>query len=506
MQEPNFDSPIAAFGGGSTTSVIDPLVVVMVVTIVILTIILKRKYVIVPLILGILLIPYGQNLYLGGFHLYMSRLLILIGWIRAVLPRRSPSHTFLAGGFNVLDKVFLIWALCRALAIILLAGQMAAVTNQFGFLWDAVGAYFLFRSLVESEEDVPRIIKALAFVAVIASVGMIYEQMKGQNLFAFLGGVRAIPEVRQGRIRSQAFFGHALLAGAYGATTFSLLLWLWKRNRSWFVPVIGMVACCVMAYTAATSTPLLALAGAILALCLWPLRGHMRMVRWGIVVMLVGLHLVMKAPVWFLLARIDVAGGSTGYGRAMLIDNFVRHFGEWYLIGTKSNSNWGWDMWDQCNQFVAEGESGGLVVFVCFVAMFCIAYRWIGKARKSVEGDRNREWQFWILGAALFAQTLCFFGVDYFDQMKFAWYLFLAIISVNTEFVRLPLALASTGTDKEGTWGIPKRWEPLPEPQADPAPDSGQPVEILTEVDGASPETTQDSLPRLPENVRLPKG
>jgi hypothetical protein len=52
----------------------------------------------------------------------------------------------------------------------------------------------------------------------------------------------------------------------------------------------------------------------------------------------------MKAPVWFLIARIDLAGGSSGYHRAMLIDTFLRHFGDWWLLGTKDAFSWGWDM------------------------------------------------------------------------------------------------------------------------------------------------------------------
>lgn len=447
MQESIYDPGFAPFGGGSTASTIHPVVLGVVGLIAVLTFTLKRKYAIVPLLLGMLLIPYGQNWYIGGFHLYVSRLLIILAWIRVGISRLSSSQRLLPGGFTVLDKLFLVWACYRALATILLYGQVAAVTNQIGFLWDALGGYFLFRCLVENQETILRVVKAFAVVAVIAAAGMIYEQLMGHNLFAFLGAVRLIPEIREGRVRSQAFFGHALLAGAFGATTFCLFLWLWKRGKTWFIPLIGLIASIVMAYFASTSTPIMALMGGIFVLCLWPIRAHMRALRWAMVTTLVGLHLVMKAPVWFLIGRIDLSGGSTGNHRAVLIDNFIRHFSDWWLVGTHENVNWGYDMWDQCNQYILEGENGGLIAFACFIAMFCVCYRWIGTARKAVEGDKEREWLFWILGAALFSQTMAFVGVDYFDQTKFVWYMLMVTVTTTTQFSRDAVALTPATPD-----------------------------------------------------------
>jgi hypothetical protein len=45
-----------------------------------------------------------------------------------------------------------------------------------------------------------------------------------------------------------------------------------------------------------------------------------------------------------------------------------------------------------------------------------------------VQGDRKREWFFWLLGVTLFAHVVAFFGIDYYDQMKFVWYVLLAMI------------------------------------------------------------------------------
>ena len=190
-----------------------------------------------------------------------------------------------------------------------------------------------------------------------------------------------------------------------------------------------MVSSCCIVLTSASSTPVLAAMAGILGLCCWPIRSNMRALRIGIVASILGLALVMKAPVWFIIAHIDVVGSSSGYHRAMLVDQFIRNFWDWWLIGVKDTGNWGFDLWDVQNQFVAEGEVGGLVTFVLFIQIIVLGYRMIGQTRKAVRGDRRREQLVWTLGAVLFSHCTAFFGANYFDQTKIWWYAFLVMLS-----------------------------------------------------------------------------
>ena len=432
MPQSQYDPGMAAFGGGSAQSVLHPDVTVAFVVVAVSLFLLPRKYVIVPLLLGVLIIPAGQNLYFGGVHFYTYRILILLGCARMLFSKFSSSVALLPGGFGTLDKLFVTWATYRAIAGVLQFMQAGAIPNQVAFLLDAIGGYFLFRFLIRNDEDIARAVKVLAIVAVVAAIGMWHEQQTTQNWFGQLGGIRLAPEIRHGRIRSQAFFQHALIAGSFGATMFPLFLWLLVRGKGWFLGLLGAAAAVVMALTASTSTPIMSLLGAILVICFWPIRKKMRFVRWGIIAAMMGLQMVMKAPFWFVLGHIDLAGGSTGWDRAMLIDNFLRHVGSWWLFGTHANVGWGWDMWDECNQFVAEGFSGGLVCFVCFIAMFTVCFKRIGRARRAVAGRLRPEWLVWLFGAAIFAQAMAYFGIDYFDQSKFVWYLLLVMLGTTT--------------------------------------------------------------------------
>ena len=420
------------FGGGTADTIFHPLVAVAVVLAIPLMLGLRRKSAIVPFLLVALLTPLGQVMVLGGVHFMVPRMLILFASLRVLHAKFTSKEPVFAGGLINLDKVFFTWAICEALAFMLLNRDTSAAINQCGFLLDTVGGYCICRFLIRDSSDIVRVVKVLAFVVGVLGVTMVIEQRTQTNIFGLLGGVAVAPAIREGRIRSQGVFQHAILAGAFGATVLPLFLWLWKYGKSKVLAAIGFIGSGTMVLTSASSTPVLAYLGGLLALFLWPVRAKMRPLRWAIVLVICALALVMDAPVWFIVAHIDVVGSSSGYHRAMLIDQFVRHFSDWWLLGSNNNETWGWDMWDVQNQFIAEGETGGLLAFVLFIALISLAFKRIGLERIRQQGDQAQQWLMWALGAVLFSHVVAFFGANYFDQTKFWWLAFLAMVAAAT--------------------------------------------------------------------------
>jgi hypothetical protein len=393
--------------------------------------VLPRKYVVIPFLLITFLAPRGQELYVAGMHWYVLRIVILAGYVRLVGAKFQ-----VAGGLNGIDKVFILWAICRGVCPALLLPQGGMLINQGAFWLEAFGGYFLLRYVIQDEEDIARAAKTLAALAVILGACMLNEHFHNVNVFGYLGGAPITPVERDGQIRAQAIFGHPILAGCFGATLVPLFYWLWKGGRSKFTAFLGVIGSTLMVLTSVSSTPALAYAAGLLSLFLWPLRRSMRVLRWGIVLTLVALALVMKAPVWFVVAHVNVTGSSGGSDRAYLIDKFIRHFKDWWLIGTNQTGDWGFDMWDLSNQFVAEGETGGLVTFICFIAMISRSFGRLGKMRKQVEGDQKQEWLFWCLCAVMVAHIFAYFGVSYWDQDRIWWWAFLAMVSAATAGLR----------------------------------------------------------------------
>jgi hypothetical protein len=435
MQQSIYDPGFVAYGGGATQTVVHPVVVIGLLLSMFCMLFLPRKYAVVAFLFLVLLPPDGQQFYVAGVHLFVHRILILTGWGRIAWSKLSSKGEICAGGITAIDKVFFFWAIFRAMAGIFLNGDAGAVIYQFGFLWDALGGYFLLRFLIQDEETILAVAKAFVVFVAIVGATMVYEKFHDLNLFGYLGTGSLKPDVREGAIRARGPFEHEILAGVVGATLLPLFFWLWHSGKSRLGAFVGVAGSTAMVLTSASSTPILTYAAVIFGCCFWVFRKQTRIFRWSIVIILVVLQVVMKAPVWFLINHIDIVAGNSGYHRAMLIDMFVRHFGDWWLVGTNDAKNWGYDMWDTSNQFVAEGEGGGVATFLCFVLLVSFCFAWIGRARKLVEGDRKKEWFFWFLGVAMLAHLVAYFGISYFDQTKFVWYTLLVVISYSTATV-----------------------------------------------------------------------
>jgi hypothetical protein len=446
------------FGGGATDTVLNPLMALVMGVALILIVCLPRKYAIAPMILGIFTVPINQVLVIGGVHFTIMRILILAGLTRWGRSRRIQPTGVFAGGFNSIDRVFALFALLYLITSSLDWMEVSAVIKGLGTFLDGLGGYFVLRLLIRDKEDIHRAIKVFAIVAFVMGICMLNEQITHHNIFGLLGGRVA---ERDGKFRSQGAFEVFLTAGAFGATLLPLLVWLWSDTKSRVIAYLGIAGATAMTLTSNSSTPDLAYVGGIMALCFWPFRRRLRIFRWGLVLSLIGLQLVMKAPVWALIARIDLTGSSSGTHRYMLVDNFMRHFGDWWIMGFKDYNTWGWDMWDLSNQFIAYGLGGGLITLALFITLLSRSFGGLGRARKRVAHNRSEEWFFWCLGAGLFAHVVAFFGMSYFDQMQFAFYALLAIISVAVSRVtRQPVQ--KTASVRE-FWGLEPAATPIPE-------------------------------------------
>jgi hypothetical protein len=175
----------------------------------------------------------------------------------------------------------------------------------------------------------------------------------------------------------------------------------------------------------ASSTPLLTLMAVAVFLLAYPLRRYAGTAAWGVVAMLFALHIVMRAPVWHLLARVGVVSGSTGWHRYYLVNQAIENFWEWMLLGTRDTGHWGLGLLDVTNQFILEGVRGGLITLILFCAILLV----VGRAfvRLSVRSSDKREsYLAWCAFVTLLAHVVSFFGVSYFGQITMPWYLLLA--------------------------------------------------------------------------------
>jgi hypothetical protein len=444
------------------TSTITPLGVALTVFMGLLLLFLPRRYALLPVLLAMCYVPIGQAVMVSGVHLYFLRILMILGWVRMAVRGELQWQ-----GLTEVDHAFLAWIASAIVLGSFLWMDTQALINRFAYACDATGAYFLFRALLRDKEDIFRVFKMLALLVPLLAISMIAEKLTGRNSFSILGGVAELSAVREGVIRSQATFGHSILAGLFGAAVMPFFVALWRRGRSsrW-LGLTGLVSAAVITGTAGSSGPLGAFAAAIVGLCMWRFRAHMRTVRWGVVAMLVGLQLVMKVPVWWAISHISVFSGNTAWYRSNIIDKFIMNFGQWWLFGIRSTSSWGFlvgtgrfEGADITNMYVRVGVDGGLLTLILFITVLVRCFRGVGVSlRRACAAGESRRIQFgiWALGAALLADAIGFFDVSYFDQSFTNLCLLFAMISCATKLFLTVPQLAAVSEDPLNTGTEPQ--------------------------------------------------
>ena len=387
---------------------------------------LPRRHALIPIVLVMCFVPVAGKLVVGGLNFSMLRLIVCFGWARMLMRNELRPLKW-----SKLDTAVVVWAFYRVAAFTALWQTSAALTNGLGYAYDAIGLYLLFRMLISDTKDLRKVVKLFAVAFVPLAILMCIERFTGRNPFYVLGGVPAFAEVRNNIVRGQGPFGHPILAGTFGAVWLPLFIGLWLEGRgNRKMAAIGVVACTVITLMSGSSGPIGSYLAGIVGLAMWGMRRYMRLVRWGIVACILALHAVMKDPVWFIFARVDVFSGSTGWHRANLIDRAIANFGDWWLVGAKDVARWGVWAGDTTNQFIVEGVRGGIVNLLLFVWVVVTAFSCVGLALRAAKIEPKRsQLLVWAVGAAVFAHLVSFLGVSYFDQNIGNWYLVLAMVA-----------------------------------------------------------------------------
>lgn len=389
----------------------------------------KREWAPLPIIIMACLVSSAQRISLGGIDFTLLRIMVIFGFVRLLMRQEYKNFKPI-----YMDLVIILWAISSVAVAGAQYGSVAVVIRVCGTMYDALGLYFLFRILIRNHADFRRVGFSLAVIAVPVAIAFLVEHSTRRNPFAIFGGVNAITDIRQGRLRCQGAFSHPILAGAFWAAAIPLIAPLvLSKGTAKTVGIAGIAGSVIVIYACASSTPIAALGAGIFGACFFPLRHRLRFIVAGAVAMLFALHLVMKAPVWNLIARVDIIGGNTGNHRYLLIDNAIRHWNEWVFLGTPSTAHWGHMMHDVTNQYVLEGVRGGLSTMLLFMLIVLLAFLQVGKAIRKSEGNRKMMIASWAVGVALFVHATSFIAVSYFGQIVVIWYITLALAPAMAE-------------------------------------------------------------------------
>ena len=395
----------------------------------VLVLALPRRFALAPLLVAATTLPMAQRVVIAGADFTMIRLLLLAYLLRFVF--RGEWSGF---AWNRLDTAVMLWAVAGTMIMTLHYGTVDAFVHRLGWSYDIIFGYFAGRVLLRAWDDVLGISNMVAIISIPVAVVFLYEWTTQYNLFHVFGGVSEFTQVREGRVRAQGPFAHAIIAGTFWAAMLPLIWMLWSgEQRSRALALTGSASAFLIIASTASSTPILSAMAALGGAALFLLR-HRRTQMWvGLIAVLFVLHFfVMQAPVWHLISRVDVIGGSQGWHRYVILDTFINHFSDWYLTGYATPTDWRWQMRDITNEFMVQGLRGGLLTLTIFVLVLVLAFGNIGRRLAAIEnqssgGDATLEWRLWLVGVMVFVHVVTFTGLSYFGQMNILWYLQLAM-------------------------------------------------------------------------------
>lgn len=413
-----------AFHGQTT---LHPMGLVAVIVLGLTVLSVSRKYAALPFVLMACFISPAQRIVIATLDFNLLRLLVLAGWLR--LAMRS-EYTGLK--WRKLDTLVIAWGVTSAIAYIMLRGTFGAFVFRAGQLYDIFGMYLFFRCIIRGWADVDRVVRFAALMALPMMVLFAMEKTTGRNPFSFLGGVPAFTIAREGRLRCQGPFPHAILAGCFFAAWLPLVgaqHWRKRGKARTHMSIVAMVAIVIMC---SSSTPLVGVMAGFVGAAGWMVRYRMSAVRWGTAATLFALHMVMEAPVWHLISRISFSRGSTSYHRYLLIENSINHFGEWALLGSLDTGHWGHAMYDLTNQYVREGVKGGFLALVFFVWAMWHAFVLVGRLWRSVRRERYKRYFAWGIGVSLFAHGMMFLSIAITHSQQNMMVFFLLFASVGS--------------------------------------------------------------------------
>jgi hypothetical protein len=437
-------------------TLLHPLAAVLIVVLGTVMILSPRSLALLPLILIASIVSNEQRVVLGSLDFNVMRILVLIGWLRITLRSETKGFTF-----NRLDGLVIAWSLTRMFIYVASRGEMSALINQLGVTFDNVGIYFMMRCLIRTWDDLRRLGLGLAVIAIPLAAAFLFENRTARNMFSIFGGVPARTIERGGRLRAQGAFSHPIIAGVYFAITMPFIASNWWADRRfrWLV-VIGMGSTMLIVVACSSSTPIASVMAGMLGAGIFLIRKYTGYLRWGAVVLLVVLHLLMNKPVWHLVSRITITSGNTGWHRYKLIDEAINRFGEWAVLGTRTTAHWGAGLWDITNEYLLQGVHGGFLTMVLFIATLTVAFRGVGRTCRAFESrnDQTRLIQCWAIGVALFMLCVSFIAVAAFAQLKLVTVLVLAIagsMAMNT------VAVTAGARRRIASDGAPGRPRPI---------------------------------------------
>jgi hypothetical protein len=398
----------------------------------VVVVVAPRRWAVMGFMGGVFYLTQGQAISLGGFNMFPTRFIEVAAAYR-VWQRRE----FTLSEINNVDKVLV--ALCVYTVIVYGLRTRDGFFYQLGSGADALLCYFAFRGLIQDFADYDWFLKALAVALVPFLAILWFERLTGRNLFEFMGGLSVGYYNRDGHPRCMGSFRHPSLMGSVGATYLASYIAMFLKRDYRPAAGLGIFVCFGMIVASNSGGPFNTAGIVIVGWLLWGMRTRMRLFRWGLSATFILLAMVMKAPIYYLPAKVGSITGGGGYHRSYLIEMALKDFGKWSIAGIDLTETADWFPYtldatggaDMTNYFLSYGVRGGIGAVMILIYLLVVCFKLQGGALahvRTILGNRKSELVLWGLGVLLAAHISNWFSISYWDQFSVIFYLQLATL------------------------------------------------------------------------------
>lgn len=396
----------------------------------------RRRVALLAVVAGVLYITEVQTIQVGGFNFFAHRIIELVGFIRVVCRKEIRFK-----GFYRIEKfIFLLHAYVAVVYLLRSSeGQAYVIASNV----DAILAYLVFRGLIADLDGFRWLLRKLLLLLVPYTILLLREAATGHNWFEIMGKLAQDGHwIRNGRPRCLGSFREPGLLGTLGASFLPLYIGLACDRATRKAGLLGIVISLLIVVVSNSGGPASCAIVAVAGWVAWRFRTRMQALRRSFVVIIGALAVVMKAPVWFLLARISAFTGGSGDHRAELIDRAVHFLPSWGFFGMRLELTKDWlpyynevtNSVDMTNWFIALGLNAGILAPIFLIVVIAMAFSRLGKAMEQLRlgavTEPGAECLLWGLGVMLAVHVSNWLGIIYFDQFYMIWGLHLAAIVV----------------------------------------------------------------------------
>lgn len=400
----------------------NPATIIVCILLSLLVFVLPRRKLLLPFIIAACLVPMNQNITIASLHFTSLRILIFVCMLRLLI--RGEIQPL---NWNSFDKLFLKWNIIGTFIYLILWSSLQALIYKSGEIYDNIGLYWIFRQCIRSFDDITDIINFFAISTIISAPLTAAEKINQYSFYSIFGPIEA--SFHRGRFQCAGPFPHFIIMGVFWS---SLLPLFYAKTKAQSHPIFywtAIITALICVYFSAASTPIMTIASMVLFWKIYIYRANGKFFLWFTCFILLALHLIMKAPVWHLMSRVDIFGGSTGWHRYNLFNQFINHASEWFFLGTKSTAHWdsSGQLVDITNQYVLEAVRGGAITLFLFIILLYNAVKITGKY-SLLEDDIGKKFISWGVCVSLLGHIITFWGVSYFGQILMLFTLTLAIV------------------------------------------------------------------------------